>query len=53
MNTEEILRRLELIEVQARVTLSLAKEIRQMLIARTDPEATQEIPVETLDRKAA
>jgi hypothetical protein len=58
MQIEEILSKLELIEVQARCTLALAKEIREALArqmheARFDPEATQEFPTETLGRKAA
>jgi type II secretory pathway component PulJ len=56
IRTEEILAKLELIEVQARATLALAKDIRQMLAARpvVDPEATLEIPLQTLaGRKAA
>jgi hypothetical protein len=53
MNTKEVLAKLELIEVQARVTLSLAQEIRQMLTARPDLEATIEMPREALERKKA
>jgi hypothetical protein len=58
MQIEEILSKLELIEVQARCTLALAKEIRQMLArqmveAHLDPEATLEFPAEALGRKAA
>jgi hypothetical protein len=52
MRIEEILAKLELIEVQARVTLALAKEMRQMLAARTDPEATVEMQP-LIGRKAA
>jgi hypothetical protein len=58
MRIEEILSKLELIEVQARSTLALAQEIRQVLARQVqeapfDPEATQEFPTETLGRKAA
>jgi hypothetical protein len=53
MNTKDLLAKLELIEVQARVTLSLAQEIRQMLTARPDLEATVEMPREALERKKA
>jgi hypothetical protein len=58
MQIEEILSKLELIEVQARCTLALAREIREELARQGhkvpfDPEATQEFPTETLGRKAA
>lgn len=53
MNTKDLLAKLELIEVQARVALSLAQEIRQMVTARPDLEATVELPREALERKKA
>ena len=55
MGTEELLSKLELIEVQARVTLALAKDIRRILAAQSNPETTLELqlPTDTDDRKAA
>ena len=55
MNPQELLAKLELIEVQARVTLTLVKDIRRMLAAQSNPEQTLElqIPVESEGRKAA
>jgi hypothetical protein len=55
MNTQELLAKLELIEVQSRVTLALVKDIRRMLAAQANPEDTLELqlPAEPEGRKAA
>lgn len=55
MNTQELLAKLELIEVQSRVTLALVKDIRRMLAVQTNPEETLELqlPAEPEGRKAA
>jgi len=56
MNTQELLAKLELIEVQARVTLALAQDIRRMLAEQPripNLEDTVELPAAALGRKAA
>jgi len=57
MNAQELLAKLELIEVQARVTLTLVKDVRRMLAAQANPEVTLELQFpaksDTEGRKAA
>lgn len=51
---DEILAKLELIEVQARTMLMLAKEIRRLLAAEANPEDTLDRPAgPRLGKKAA